>query len=353
MTLHGNPTKHFCIGVPALAVAVMLATPALAQGGMVDGPEVKWTFSAYGTKRPGTSVFDHLIGMVDEQTGGKFKINIVRGDALAPVRETLDSVKIGAFEVGHVVGSFHPGKLPTVNIFDLPFLPVGDLAVQAKVVPGYYKLPEVIADARRWNVHLLTPTLLPPYELAGKGKPPLTIAALEGMRIRAPGGLGAALKTVGVTANNLPSPEIYGALDRGMIDALAFPYYAHGAYKTDELVEWYTTNFELGILSTFAVANLDKWNALPPQYRDLVIRSAPVALQRHIPDVRAGDEKVLAAFKARNVRPVALSAGERETFIEKTAKPVWAAWVAEMDKQGYPGRKLLDFVLNEAKKAAS
>ncbi|MFO1189950.1 MAG: TRAP transporter substrate-binding protein DctP [Alphaproteobacteria bacterium] len=340
-------------GAFAFIGAALMTEPALAQGAKVDGPEVKWTFSAYGTKRPGTSVFDHLVGMVDEQTGGKFKINLVYGEALASVRETLDSVKIGAFEIGHVVGSFHPGKLPTANIFDLPFLPVGNLTVQYKVALNYYKLPEVTADAARWNVYLLTPTLLPPYELAGKGKPPLSIADLKGMRIRAPGGMGAALKAVGVTPNNIPSPELYGALERGMFDALAFPFYAHGAYKTQDLVEWYTTNFELGILATFAVVNLDKWNALPPQYRDLVVSLVPKALERHVPDVKEGDEKILAILKARNVRAVTWPEAEHKKFIDMVAQPVWDAWVADMTKQGYPGQKLLDFVLSEAKKSAS
>lgn len=339
--------------IGAAFLAAPLAAPALAQGAIVSGPEVSWVFSAYGTKRPGTSVFDHLVGMVSDQTGGKFKINLMYGDALASVRETLDSVSIGAFEIGHVVGSFHPGKLPTVNIFDLPFLPVGDLTVQYKVALSYYRLPEVAADAARWNVHLLTPTLLPPYELSGKGKPPLNIADLKGMRIRAPGGMGAALKAVGVTPNNIPSPELYGGLERGMFDALAFPFYAHGAYKTQDLVEWYTTNFELGILATFAVVNRDKWRSLPPQYRDMVTALVPKALEKHVPDVKEGDEKILAILRARNVRAVTWSAAEHQRFIDMVAKPVWDGWVADMTKQGYPGRKLLDFVLSEVKKASS
>lgn len=343
----------FTVGLAAslLAGATVGANMATAQA-VVDGPAVAWNLSTYTPKgNPSVGHADALADSLSARTGGKFTIKIHWGGTLSPPKETIDALKIGAFEMGLVVQSFHPGKILTTNIFDLPFLQFGNVTNAVRVQRAYYNLPEVVADAARWNARLLTPTLLPPYELSGKGKAPARIDDLKGLRIRAPGGMGEALKTIGVVPVNIASPEIYGSLERGILDGLVFPAYAHTSYRTQELVSWYTTDMELGILAAYMAINSAAWQALPAQYRKLVEDLVEPSEDKAIVDLLVANQKILDEFKARNLTHVRFSAADREKLVEIGGRPIWNKWVADMNAAGYPGQKLLDFVLTESAKA--
>lgn len=336
-----------------LTAGLLAGTTTVMAQGMVDGPAVAWDLATHTPKgNPAMSGMEAMAESVSARTGGKFAIKIHWGGTLTPVRETTDALKIGAFQIGLIVQSFHPGKIPTTNVFDLPFLHFGDIQNQVMVQKAYLNLPEVAADAGRWNIRLLMPALLPPFELAGKGKTPSRIDDLKGLRIRASGGLGEALKTVGVVSSNLTSSELYMGLERGMIDGLAIGVYGHASYRTQELLTWYTDNLELGIVSSYIAINNDAWNGLPAQYRKLIDDLVDPSQEKGIPVLLTANQKILDEFKARNLAHVQFSKADRDRLVELGARPVWDKWVADMNAAGHPGQKLLDFVLTEGAKGA-
>lgn len=337
----------------AYALALMsMGGGTVANAQMVEGPKVTWQLSTYGKPRSTTAGTELLAKIVRERTGGNFEIANVY-DSLSPLKENLDGVKIGAFEAGFIIASLHPGKTPTLNVFNLPFLPLGDMEVQARVMEGYYKLPAVKQDMARWDAMALLPHALPPYELVGRGRPPTTVAALKGLRVRAPGELGDALKKVGAVPTSMQATEVYQGLERGLIDAAAFPYFAMKIYRTQDVCEWYTTNVGFGITSGFTVVGLRPYNALPEQYRALLESASREAVKQHIEIFRKDEEDGLAALKAKNLEAVSYAPEEIARFVEEGGKPIWDAWVEDMTTKGFPGRALLDYVLNESKKGAS
>jgi len=340
------------------AVAIGLFLAAGAPHGVAQtaapGPSVNWDFSVYTP--PTSSAIAGMSALADllkERTGGRFVIKTHWSGTLAPAKETLDAIKLGAFQMGMVAQSYHPGKIPTTNVFDLPFLQFGSLPNQLAVMRAYFHLPEVVADAARWNAVILMPSILTPYELAGRGKAPRRLEDFGNLRIRAPGGMGEALKKIGVTPNNIPGPELYGALDRGLIDGLAFPFYAHWSYKTGDLVSWYTTNLELGIVCGYGVVNKAAWDDLPRPYQKLMTDLVPKAQEIGMPRILEDNQRVLDTFKARNVEPVTFTREDRDRLVQIGARPIWDKWVADMNAAGYPGAKLLDFVLMESVKGVN
>jgi len=342
------------LGFAAAALSALLmgadAGPAMAQS--VQGPKVKWQLSTYGRPRSTTAGTEMLAEIVKERTGGNFEIQNVY-DSLSPLKENLDGVKIGAFESGFIIASLHPGKTPTLNVFNLPFLPLGDMNVQARVMAGYYRLPAVVQDVGRWDSTVILPHALPAYELVGRGRKPTTVAELKGLRVRAPGELGDALKKVGAVPTSMQATEVYQGLERGLVDAAAFPFFAMKIYRTQDVCEWYTTNVAFGITSGFTVAGLKPYNALPAQYKALLETAAKEAVTRHIEIFRKEEEDGMAALKAKNLQAISFSANEIAQFVEHAGKPIWDDWIKEMDSKGFPGRDLLDYVLNESKKGAS
>ena len=260
--------------IAASAFAFLMSAPTPASAGshkIVEGPKVKWRASLWGKRRAFTESWEFLTSEVKKRTGGNFELKLYYGEQLSKSKENLDGISVGAFDAAMVCQSYHPGKLPSANVLDLPFLPITNFDVQYEVVKTVFEHPRVVADFAKWNAIIFAINMLPQYEYMGKGKPPATVADFKGKRLRALGGMGRAAKKIGAVPTTVPASETYNALARGTVDAIGFPFtYAFSAYKLDEVADWYTTNMSLGTVNCPVVANKNSWESLPQQYKDLL-----------------------------------------------------------------------------------
>lgn len=317
----------------------------------VQGPKVDWAMSLFGNPRPVHTAISVLADEVKAKTDGNFTIKLGWGSVLAQPAENIDGLKIGAFEAALIATNFHPGKAPTLTLPSLPFLPLSNLKVQKRVLTDFYKLPAVEADAKRWNMIVFSPVINPTYELMGKGAPPKTIADLKGRRVRATGESGDALKLVGAVITNFATPELYGAMERGVTDAIALSLENFKVMKIDELSKWYSTNLGLGMTVGVYGANLDAWGKLPASYRQLIADAGEKGLTRQIAVLDDAIKSAEEGYRARGLMPVAFAAKDMEEFRKIAGRPIWDAYVKELESKGYPGRDLLDWILKAAETA--
>jgi len=339
------------LGLAALAAGLVgLAPPSQAA---VDGPKVEWKLASFGKSRPGTACMDTLADMVAAETNGRFTIKIAYGETLSPAKEIIDGIKIGAFETGFWSTPYAPGKQPAATVFTLPFLPLGDAESATRIGDVYYRHPAVKRDFDAWDSVYLMPVLVPAYEFIGGGSPPADITNWRGKRVRALGGQGEAMGRLGAATANVPSPEVYGALDKGLIDAAALPYYAFSSFKLYEVSEWYTKGLDLGSILTNVPVNKAAYEKLPPQYKELLAQVKPKALAAQVKALDDDDAKTLALLKSQGLKEIAVPAAVRQEIVKMAAQPIWDAWIEDITAKGYPGRVLFDVILNEAKKARS
>ncbi|BBK33283.1 TRAP-type C4-dicarboxylate transport system substrate-binding protein [Stella humosa] len=331
------------------AALTLLTVPALAA---VDGPKVAWDLSVWGPPRAFTAGIEAIAKHVSTETGGKFTIKIHYGDALSKGPDNLDNIKLGAFEMAQICTGYHPGKNPAITVLDLPGLPLVDPDIHARVHDVVYKHPAIVAEFKRWNAVLLLSVLQPQSELMGTGEPPVKVEMFKGMRVRALGGTGDALRNLGAVPTSVPAPEVYNSLERGVFQAAAFPYtYAFAAYKIEEIAKWYTTNLGPGANNCPTVVNDQALNKLPPQYRALIDAAKPIAYEALKTAQKTTDEKNLAAWQKRGLVAIKYDEVELKKFADMAARPVWDAWVKEMTAKNLPAKELLDLVLAEADKA--
>lgn len=258
----------------------------------------------------------------------------------------LVGLKVGAFHGAVTAYSYAPAKTPLQGVLDMPFLPIGNLVLQEKVQDAFQQWKLVAEELARWNaVHFMV-MLLPQYEFMGAGKPPRTIEDWKGMRVRAFGGLGDAMKLLGAIPTSVAAPEVYTALERGMFQAASFPFaYSFTAYKLHEVSRWYTLGMNLGIIHNSLNINITAWNALPAEYKKILEEARPEAyrLQRIAYD--GADRKSIPLFEKKKLEIITITPQMREELIAKAGKPVWDQWVADIDRQGLPGKEALDPVL--------
>lgn len=335
----------------SLAAASLLAGGAAgpaAASGTIDGPEVSWNVSLWGAPRAFTEGFEAIKRIVEERTDGRFQMTLHYGGAISPPRENLDGIAIGAFEAAQVCAFYHPGKVPALTGLDLPFLPLRDSVHKAEVSHAYFEHPVIVEELGRWNAAVLAESPMPHYEFMGRGDPPAELEGWRGKRVRVPGGLGRAMERLGAVPTSMPAPEVYNALERGIVDAASFPFSsAHVVYGLHEVAHWYTTNLRPGSPTCPMVASRDALAALPDAYRALLMEeAAPAGAQAVIAGYVADDERNLPMIEAR-LTQVTYSEAQIDE-IRGHAETVWSAWVEEMEGKDIPGRELLDHILTSA-----
>ncbi len=331
-------------------VAVLLAAPlALAQ--TVDGPKVEWKMATWGKPRAFTAGMETVAKHVSERTGGKFTITIGYESFGGP-KEILDILSVGGLEMTSICSSYHPDKHPAYTALDLPFLPLPSFDVQEKVHEAFHKHPYIISEMKRWKAQFYMSNLLPQYEFMGRGKPPRTIADFKGMRVRAIGGIGEAMRRLGAVPTSVDATEVYTIMERGAVDAASFPStYAHAAYKLHEVSKWWTENMSPGTQACPSLINVDAWVKLPEQYKKLFDEAKPLAYEALKKAYAAADERNLKAFKERGIEFVKYGDAELAEFRKLGAQPVWDAWVQEMSGKGIPAKELLDLIFTAANSA--
>jgi len=334
--------------IAATAVAVAIAGPALAQ---VEGPEVSWRIATYGTQRAATTSLHTIADYVAEHTDGRFTITIGYG-TLGEPREFLDLLEIGSIDGATINASYNPERLPGYTVLDLPFLPLGNADVQQQVHEAVHEHPAIQEEFARWNAFPFMSSLIPQYELLGTGEPPETIEQLDGLRIRALGGVGDALGLLGVTPTPVPAPEAYLALERGLVDAIAFPFYAHVSFRIYEVGDWLTTNMSLGTVGSPLVLNINSWEALPEQYQELLYEARTEAYEDQKAAFETGDAEALQTMTDAGLHLITYSDEELQRFREIGARPIWDLWV-ESNADVAPAQELLDLVLTTAEEAAT
>ena len=320
------------------------AVAALTVGFAAEAFATEWNVSVWGARRAFTEHVERLAELVAERSGGDFTMNISYG-GLSGNRENLDGISIGAFEMAQFCAGYHADKNPSITVLELPFLGITSLEQEAEVSMALYQHPAVVADLARWNATLLMPSPLPQYNLVGRGDAPVTLADFDGMAVRATGGIGAAMATVGAVPTSMTATEVRQAMDSGVVQAVSFAPHAHMSFGTIESAEWWTTNLNPGTVNCPVVVNTDALNDLSDAEREILMGAVDEALGHYLDYY---DNQTMAAWgpalDERGIARIEFSDAELTAFREAAAAPAAAAWIEENTARGLPAQELYDFV---------
>lgn len=336
------------IAVPAVMAVLAAATAASAQN--IEGPDVFWKISMWGNPRALSAGMEELSKRAAEETGGKFKIQIFYGGQLSAAPENLDGLAINAFEGAAICNFYHPGKNPAWMVFSLPFLPLGDPAVDKTVRARLMEHPAIVADMERWNAVPYVSGLLPQYEILGRGDAPTELSGWNGLRVRAGGGLGSAMEALGAVKQTLPAGETSTAFQRGAIDAAAFPYtYAHVSFGINEEADWFTSNLAPGTSECGWVFNKTAYDALPEQYKDFLMSQREMVMDVEQAAYAEQDAVNLPMFR-ETLTEIVYTDEQIAEFREVAGKPVWDEWIAA-NQDKFDAQGLFDAVWQYAEEA--
>ncbi|SNY93188.1 TRAP-type C4-dicarboxylate transport system, substrate-binding protein [Cohaesibacter sp. ES.047] len=321
-----------------------VAIAALSLSFAAEAYALEWNVSLWGKRRAFTENVEKLAELVKEKTNGDFILNISYG-GLSKNRENLDGISIGAFEMAQFCAGYHRDKNPSITVLELPFLGVSSLEQEAKLSMAVYNHPAVKKDLARWNATLLMPSPLPQYNIAGVGDAPKTLKDFEGLTVRATGGIGSAMETVGAVPTSMSASEVRQAMDSGVIKAAAFAPHAHMSFGTIENATWWTTNLNPGSVNCPVVVNTDALDGLSEEHREALLGSVDEAIAYYIDNYNNKTMKAWGpALEERGIEKVTFSDEEIANFKKAAADPAATAWIEENTRRGLPAQELYDLV---------
>ncbi|NVK19772.1 MAG: C4-dicarboxylate TRAP transporter substrate-binding protein [Methylocystaceae bacterium] len=320
--------------VACTALALTFAGEALA---------TDWNVSVWGKRRAFTEHVEKLAELVEQKSGGEFKLNISYG-GLSKNKENLDGISIGAFEMAQFCAGYHRDKNPSLTVAELPFLGVSTLTQERELSQALYKHPAVVKDLARWNATLLMPSPMPQYNIAGVGDAPKELSGFEGMTVRATGGIGEAMKAVGAIPTSMSATEVRQAMDSGVIKGVAFAQHAHMAFGTIENAKWWTENLNPGTINCPVVVNTDALNSLSDKEKDILLGSVDEALDHYISNYENKTMKKWGPeLETRGIETITYSDDAIAGLKKAVAGPAAQKWIEENKAKGLPAQELYDF----------
>ena len=205
---------------------------------------------------------------VRQVTQGTVTIEFFAGGALGPAPQTYENAVSGATDIGWALQGYTPGRFPVTDVIEMPF--IFSSALQATNV--LWTLYEEFEDfqAEYSDVKLLGMWVHDVGDLWLARGSVEEITDLEGLTIRAPSPVqNAVIAALEGNPVGLPAPELYDALERGVIDGLFIP---NSGLISFNLVDVIVGGLQCNcyVAAQFLAMNLDRWNSLSEAQRSAI-----------------------------------------------------------------------------------
>jgi TRAP-type transport system periplasmic protein len=327
-----------------LAGATM-AAPAVARVAWAQAPQV--TLKLHHFLSPISNGHAKFLSpwarKVEAESGGRIKIDIYAAMQLGGSPPQLyDQARDGVADIVWTLPGNTPGRFPTIEVFELPFVPSRRAIVNSRAVQEFSQAH--LRNEFR-EVHPIC-FWAHDHGLVHANRQIKALEDVRGLKLRFPTRLaGEALRALGANAIGMPIPQVPQALVQSVIDGCVVPWEVVPAIKVHELLKFHTEIPGSPTLytTTFVLAmNKPKYDSMPADLkRVLDANSGEVAAA--MAGTMWDNEGVAVAemVKQRGNTITALTQQEAVRW-RKATEPVIEAWLKQMKDRGTDAGKLLE-----------
>ena len=282
---------------------------------------------------------------IEKRTHGQVKIDFYPGCTLTKPAQVYDGVVTDRSDIGQSCLIYTRGRFPLMSFIHLPWgNPSGEFAT-AIINEVYQKFkPKELSDVKVLYLHAHGPGLI-----HTRKKPIFKLADFRGLKIRTPGAVSEMIKALGAIPVSMPMPEVYQALQRGVVDGAVYPEETNKGWKMAEVTHYtiacYPIAYSVGF---FVVMNKQKWNELPDNIKKIIDE---VDREWAIKTGKTWDKIDYDGFK------YTLSLGNQVIGIPPREAKKWKAkvrvvidnYIKMTEKKGLPGKQVIDLLFKDLK----
>lgn len=276
---------------------------------------------------------------IEKRTNGRVRIAYYPAQTLVQAAWTYDAIVKGIADIGLVAAGFTRGLFPLLEVLDLPLGQTSGYQISklGNALINKFKPKELD------EVHFLYSASPGPFIVHTTKKPVYKLEDLKGLKIRASGATEKVVTALGATPVSLSIPELYDALQKGVIDGAWMAKEALLNYRIAEVTKYTTNNYgaATGTICLYCM-NKKKWDALPADIQKIFTQVSQEYAEIEA-KFWAGIDKEGEDFALKKGHTfISVSKEETERWTERM-KPIYGQYIDKMKAKGLPGAEALQF----------
>src|SRR3982751_3507041 len=212
-----------------LAASVM---PALAQEKTFELKLSHWVPASH----PLQKALEDWGAAVEKQSGGSIKYKVYPAQQLGKAFDHYDMARDGIADVTYVNPGYQPGRFPIIGAGELPFL-IANAKGGSQALDDWYRK---YAEKEMRDVKFCLAFVHDPGSFHSKTKKITVPGDIKGMKIRPAHATMATFVTqLGGTNVQSSAPEVRDILDKGVADAVTFPWGSVPLFGIDKVTKYH------------------------------------------------------------------------------------------------------------------
>jgi len=313
--------------VYAAALLVGGATGALAQDKTFELKLSHWVPPSH----PLQKALEEWGASVEKDSGGTIKYKVYPAQQLGKAFDHYDMARDGIADLTYINPGYQPGRFPIIGAGELPFLmPNAKGGTQA--LDAWYRK---YADKEMKDVKFCLAFVHDPGAFHSRSKKIVVPGDIKGMKVRPAHATMATFVTMlGGTNVQAAAPEVRDILEKGVADAVTFPWGSVPLFGIDKVTK-YHLDMPLYVTTFAFVFNKAKYNEMSATQKKVIDNhctpqwalkvAAPWADFEH-----AGIAKIKAEAGHEVYEPSAAQVAEWK----KAAEPLEKTWADNVRKTG-------------------
>ena len=286
-------------------------------------------------------------------TTGNYKIkwNLAWGGQIVKPKGVFKGLQKGLGDLGIVTTVFHADKVPLHGLsFATPFVTT-DPALLARTFDDMaQKFPAFKEGWKKYNqVYLTNLAVLDSYNMFFK-EPVKGLSSFKGKKIAAAGLNMRYLKNTGAAGVGGSLVSYYNKLKTGVVDGAMIWAEAAVIFRTVEVAP-YMLKADLGTANSKGISvNADSWKSYPEEVRVAMQEAAYGYRDKMGADALSVAAASYKAFAEKGGKITVLGQDQRQKWADDMPN-VAADWVAAREKEGAPGRVVMESYMNTMRAA--
>lgn len=301
--------RKILTGVAAFGLAATMTSVASAET----------TLRAIGfipKNHPVMAMANEWVKQVNEGLKGKLKVNYVGGPEVITRYQQIDALKNGVIDIVFMVTADIQDKLPATSAMTL-----SRCSPQKERETGFYEL--IASELAKQNIKYVGRVQRGNFYL-WINKDAKSLEDLKGLKMRTGSLFDKFMRAFGMVPVTINAPEVYTALERGVVDGFGWPVLGPRQRGWLKKVKYVIDIPFFGNSNMIAAVNMDKWKALPAD------------VQKKVVDITVAYEPKMTAYfnKLENeewkkigdsVKKIKFSPAENKKYIETIYGVEWDA----------------------------
>jgi TRAP-type C4-dicarboxylate transport system substrate-binding protein len=305
----------------------LVATPALAQDKTFVLKLSHWVPPSH----PLQKALEDWGSSVEADSHGTIKYKVFPAQQLGKAFDHYNMARDGIADLTYVNPGYEPGRFPIIGAGELPFL-LADAKGGSQAIDAWYRK---YAEAEMKDVKFCLAFVHDPGSFHSRTKKIVVPGDIKGMKIRPAHATMATFVTMlGGTNVNASAPEVRDVIERGVADAVTFPWGSVPLFGIDKVTKYhmeyplYTTTFAF-------VFNKSTYNAMSAAQKKVIDDHCTNEWAARVANPWADFEHAgIAKIKAEPGHEVYTLTPDQIAAWKTAAAPLQGAWADNVRKAG-------------------